>query len=163
MLCAAVLNNDVDSVKNGLKFCSTEDLNKLDMNGYTPLHWACVKNNKDIANLLLKCEDVDVNVVDEDGNTPDMRAAWICSNDCLKLFLQNDRVNILNRVYSAGKAFVCSNEQKNETSAMINEAIARRKLAAETFGETPEIFWEEHSETVVPKTCLFHLHQKRMK
>jgi ankyrin repeat protein len=44
-------------------------VNICDINGYTPLHDACLKGNIDIVNSLLKCNS-SVNLCNTDGSTP---------------------------------------------------------------------------------------------
>merc|ERR550519_1039084 len=131
MLCDSIRTYDWDGVMQGFEFIKTNDLNKQDMNGYTPLHWACIKNREDIVKILLGDEDVDVNAVDEQGLTPVIRAAWLCQTDCLKLLLEDHRVDILNKeaefAFWTGKAMICTNKQKIKTTEIVNKEISRRR------------------------------------
>jgi ankyrin repeat protein len=64
-----------------------------DINGYTPLHVACINDNIDIVKSLLKCNS-SVNLCSTDGSTP-LHVACI-----------NDNIDIVNILLKCVKEYI---------------------------------------------------------
>jgi ankyrin repeat protein len=62
-----VLHSDLDGARSAI--ISGEDLNELDELGNSPLHWAVLRGDLDMVELLLE-EGADPNVMSSDGFTP---------------------------------------------------------------------------------------------
>lgn len=86
----ATAAGDVEKVKSLLAVDSGL-VNAKDKDGETPLHWAAVKNHKDVAVPLL-ANKADVNARDNDWNTPLRMAAYNKSTDAADLLRQHGGV-----------------------------------------------------------------------
>ena len=72
------------------------DVDEMDPNSWTPLHWAAWKNSPDVAGLLIE-HSADVNLKDKNGWTPLHGAVWNNSPDVGRLLIQHGAVNRRNR------------------------------------------------------------------
>ena len=64
------------------------DVNMMDEDGWTPLHWAAKEKHLDICKLLIE-KGADANARDEDGRTPLHNAAEKGNLDVCKLLIQH--------------------------------------------------------------------------
>ena len=76
IILAAIKENIVEAAKNGdlktVKTILSQDptkLNAIDEEGYTSLHWACMRAHWDIVGFLIK-KGADLNIIGRDGGTP---------------------------------------------------------------------------------------------
>lgn len=65
---------------------SVTDVNFTDKDGWTPLHWAIFKDNKDIVELLIS-KGANINAKDNRGMSPLNTAAWYGHKDIAELLL----------------------------------------------------------------------------
>lgn len=63
------------------------DVNELDDNGLSLIHWAADRGQDEMLRLLLKRPEVNVNVLDEDGQTPLHYAAFCGHQKCAQVLL----------------------------------------------------------------------------
>lgn len=61
---------------------------------HTPLSYACRRNDIDLINTLLSCEDVDVNSMDSSGQTQLMQACALGHTDAVRALLACDRTDV---------------------------------------------------------------------
>uniref|UniRef100_A0A6B2E6V5 Acyl-CoA-binding domain-containing protein 6 n=1 Tax=Phlebotomus kandelakii TaxID=1109342 RepID=A0A6B2E6V5_9DIPT len=64
-----------------------ENVNTLDDNGLSVLHWAADRGQDEMLKRLLKRKEVNVNVLDEDGQTPLHYAAFCGHSKCAQILL----------------------------------------------------------------------------
>ncbi|KAH6634643.1 ankyrin repeat-containing domain protein, partial [Chaetomium sp. MPI-SDFR-AT-0129] len=65
-----------------------------DIDGFTPLHWACRNGREEIVKLLLSTGKVDINARDDLGNTPFHLAIQGRHEEMAKLLLSTGKVDI---------------------------------------------------------------------
>eukprot|EP00397_Hematodinium_sp_SG-2012_P069690 GEMP01121669.1.p1 GENE.GEMP01121669.1~~GEMP01121669.1.p1 ORF type:complete len:118 (+),score=7.29 GEMP01121669.1:61-414(+) len=79
----------------------TVDVNIQDENDWTPLHWACQDNKKDVAERLLDCGAFP-NTVDKFGCSPLMLAAFNGHAELVKLLCERRGISIsLGNLYNS--------------------------------------------------------------
>ncbi|GAB0097259.1 Acyl-CoA-binding domain-containing protein 6 [Sergentomyia squamirostris] len=66
---------------------SCSDVNTLDDNGLSVLHWAADRGQDEMLRVMLKRPEVNVNVLDEDGQTPLHYAAFCGHPRCAQILL----------------------------------------------------------------------------
>uniref|UniRef100_A0A1I8MM41 Uncharacterized protein n=1 Tax=Musca domestica TaxID=7370 RepID=A0A1I8MM41_MUSDO len=71
-------------------FRRSPSLNAQDMNGYTPLHHACLNGHEEIVRLLLS-HDAATDVPDIRGSTPLYLASWADKPDIVRMLLMHPR------------------------------------------------------------------------
>lgn len=77
-------------LKNGKNF----DINCVDKDGNTPLHYACYGKYTSIVKILLREETINVNVTDPNGDTPLMIAVYNNHSDTVFELLKYPKTNI---------------------------------------------------------------------
>lgn len=77
-------------LKNGKNF----DINCVDKDGNTPLHYACYGKYTSIVKILLREETINVNVTDPNGDTPLMIAVYNNHSDTVFELLKFPKTNI---------------------------------------------------------------------
>lgn len=83
-----IKDSDIKNVLEHLGSLSVNDLNKLDDNGLSVLHWAADRGCADVLETLL-VHGSDVNIKDSDGQTP-LHYAVSCGHiDCIKILLNH--------------------------------------------------------------------------
>ena len=71
------------------------DVNEKDSQGYTALWNACLKNNTELTEILLKNKKINVNLQNDDGGySPFYIACWENSHECALIMLKDARVDI---------------------------------------------------------------------
>jgi len=85
-LFEAVKKEGVEEVRKLLE--NGADVNAKDNDGYTPLHYAAIKNKVDFARLLVE-KGADVNAKSNDGITPLHVAAWGGHVDVARFLVEN--------------------------------------------------------------------------
>jgi ankyrin repeat protein len=70
------------------------DVNRKDVVGFTPLHWACYNDRHKIAEMLLCHRHIEVNKKNNFGSTPFFAACEMGSLKCVKLLLKNTAVDV---------------------------------------------------------------------
>jgi hypothetical protein len=92
----AAKNGDFQSVKNILEN-EPAKIDAKDEEGYTPLHWACMRAHWDIANYLIE-KGADLNVVGGDGGTQINWAVHHDNVDIIKALIEKGaKLNIRNQ------------------------------------------------------------------
>ncbi|XP_061386313.1 uncharacterized protein LOC133321241 [Musca vetustissima] len=71
-------------------FRRSPSINAQDMNGYTPLHHACLNGHEEIVRLLL-ASDAATDIPDIRGSTPLYLASWANKPDIVKMLLMHPR------------------------------------------------------------------------
>ena len=83
----AVRNVDINEcrhlVQNGII-----DVNEPDLNGMTPLHYACFYANSVIIKFLVRA-GANVNTQDNDGRTPVLILSYFMDSGCIEFLIQN--------------------------------------------------------------------------
>jgi ankyrin repeat protein len=78
------------------------DVNIQDKFGQTALHWAIIRNNKEIVKLLLGKENIDVNIQNKNGKTALYWAIKNNNTEIVKLLLEKEDIDV-NIQYENGK------------------------------------------------------------
>lgn len=84
MLRESVLMNDTARARELLE--KGADCGWKDEYGYTPLHYACIRGNPDMVELLVAHSD-DLDVPNPSGNTPLMKACFWDQADIVRILL----------------------------------------------------------------------------
>lgn len=89
-LIKAVINKDYHNVIKAVKDCSVNDVNAVDSQGCTALHYACMfaglQVGRDIVKVLLNA-GADAAIIDNDGNQALFYASDSISDDVVSLLL----------------------------------------------------------------------------
>jgi len=89
--CRFGLRNILESLlKNGKSY----DINSVDKEGNTPLHYACYGKYTSIVKILLRDEHINVNITDPHGDSPLMIAVYNNHSDTVLELLKYPKTNI---------------------------------------------------------------------
>ncbi|XP_061172253.1 serine/threonine-protein phosphatase 6 regulatory ankyrin repeat subunit C-like isoform X1 [Saccostrea echinata] len=97
--------------------------------GRTPLHWACLGNQYQVAAYLIK-HGADVNHVDKEQTTPILRAAFARNCDMVKLLIKNGAsVLQVDLLHCSALHYACIHGDKNLTRTLIRAGCISNNFA----------------------------------
>jgi len=117
--CRFGLRNVLESLlKNGKGY----DINSLDKEGNTPLHYACYGKYTSIVKILLRDEHINVNITDPHGDSPLMIAVYNNHSDTVLELLKYPKTNIdmLNKVLETPLIAACRLNYYNVAKILID-------------------------------------------
>lgn len=94
LLCDAIADNNLGQVEALVGDMTSGQVNRRGPSGWTPLHFACDRNNKDAVALLLRVTNIQVNSLNSLGLSPLLVAANTGAKDTIKLLLDDDRIDL---------------------------------------------------------------------
>jgi len=117
--CRHGLRNVVEIL---LKFGKNYDINALDKEGNTPLHYACYGKYTSIVKILLREEQINVNITDPNGDSPLMIAVYNNHADTVLELLNYSKTNIdmLNKVLETPLIAACRLNYYNVAKILID-------------------------------------------
>ncbi|KAL6624151.1 ankyrin repeat-containing domain protein [Neocallimastix sp. 'constans'] len=117
--CRYGLRNVVEII---LKFGKNYDINALDKEGNTPLHYACYGKYTSIVKILLREEHINVNITDPNGDSPLMIAVYNNHTDTVLELLNYPNINIdmLNKVLETPLIAACRLNYYNVAKILID-------------------------------------------
>jgi len=95
-LCDAITDIDFGHVKveSLVLDMTSAQVNKKGPSGWSPLHFACDRNNKEAVAVLLRVTNICVNSLNSSGMSPLLVAANSGAKDTIKLLLDDDRTDL---------------------------------------------------------------------
>jgi len=117
--CRYGLRNILESLlKNGKNF----DINCIDKEGNTPLHYACYGKYTSIVKILLREDQINVNLSDPNGDSPLMIAVYNNHSDTVLELLKYPKTNIdmLNKVLETPLIAACRLNYYNVAKILID-------------------------------------------
>jgi len=117
--CRYGLRNILESL---LKFGKNVDINAVDKDGNTPLHYACYGKYTSIVKILLREEQINVNLTDPNGDSPLMIAVYNNHADTVLELLKYPKTNIdmLNKVLETPLIAACRLNYYNVAKILID-------------------------------------------
>jgi len=105
-----------------LKFGKNFDINAVDKEGNTPLHYACYGKYTSIVKILLREDQINVNITDPNGDSPLMIAVYNNHADTVLELLKYPKTNIdmLNRVLETPLIAACRLNYYNVAKILID-------------------------------------------
>lgn len=105
-----------------LKYGKTVDINAVDKDGNTPLHYACYGKYTSVVKILLREEQINVNITDPNGDSPLMIAVYNNHADTVLELLKYPKTNIdmLNKVLETPLIAACRLNYYNIAKILID-------------------------------------------
>lgn len=123
LLIRAVKNGSATVVSKMLK--ANININALDVDGLSALHWAILKQNNDVFSVLLSADDINVNIKEfENKDTPLIIASRFNNLEAVKLLIDhpNIDINLRNRIDRTALSEAVINENLDVVNILVEES-----------------------------------------
>jgi ankyrin repeat protein len=128
-LMEAIQEGDITNLKYILNRQRRVEINFVDENGLTPLHWASQTGNKEAVSLLLGIYGINVNQQDSNGKTPLHYAATLDFEDIVVLLIQHKDIDVTIKDFQQKTPKDLSNSKK--IIGILNYAEKKQNLKNE--------------------------------
>ncbi|XP_056021640.1 serine/threonine-protein phosphatase 6 regulatory ankyrin repeat subunit A-like isoform X2 [Ostrea edulis] len=115
--------------------------------GRTPLHWACLGNQYQVAAYLIK-HGADVNHADKEQTTPLLRAVITRNHDIVKLLIGNGAdVHLVDIMCCSALHYACIHDDKKLISTVIRAGCISNNLALVGKGTPLHTLYQQNDTT----------------